>query len=76
VLPVFDSWIGGQRCMDSQMNMFRPVLGSLKKVAKEAVPCLINGILEMDILLLVDHLYKKTSLAAPEKSQIIIRGVS
>jgi hypothetical protein len=53
--------------MDSQMNMFRPVFGSLNEVAKEAVPCLINGILEMDILLLVDHLYKKTPLAAPEK---------
>ena len=53
--------------MHSQMDMLRPVLGSLNKVTKEAVPCFVNGILEMGILLLIDHFYKKTSLAAPEK---------
>jgi hypothetical protein len=53
--------------MYSQMDMFQPVLGSLSKVVKEAVPCFLNGVLEMGILLLIDHLDKKTSLAAPEK---------
>ena len=55
--------------MYSQMDMFEPVLGSLSKVVKEAVPGFLNGVLGMGtgILLLIDHLYKKTSMAAPGK---------
>jgi hypothetical protein len=62
--------------MCSQMDMFEPVLGSLSKVLKEAVPGLLSGVLKVGILLLIDHLYKKTSLAAPERNWIIILRVT
>ena len=53
--------------MYSQLDMFEPVLGGLNKLIEEAVPRYLDDTLETGILLLIDHLYKKTSLAAPEK---------
>jgi hypothetical protein len=50
--------------------MFRPVFRSLNKIIEETVPCTLNETLEMCILLLIDHLYKKTSLAAPEETRL------
>ena len=47
--------------------MFLPVLRGLNKIIEETVPRFLNETLETDILLLIDHLYKKTSLAAPVK---------
>jgi hypothetical protein len=47
--------------------MFLPVFRGLNKVIEETVPRFLNETLETVILLLIDHLYKKTSLAAPEK---------
>ena len=47
--------------------MFLPVLGGLNKIIKETVPRFLNETCKKGILLLIDHLYKKTSLAAPEK---------
>jgi hypothetical protein len=53
--------------MCSQLDMLRPVLGGLDKIAEEAVPCYLDDTQETGILLLIDHLYKKTSLVAPER---------
>jgi hypothetical protein len=47
--------------------MFRPALGVLNKIIEEPVPCFLNETLETGILLLINHLYKKTSIAAPVK---------
>ena len=47
--------------------MFRPVLGGLNKIIEESVPSFLDEILETGILLLIDHLYKKTAMVAPEK---------
>ena len=47
--------------------MFRPILGGLNEIVEEPVPRLLDETLETGILLLIDHLYKKTSLAAPEE---------
>jgi hypothetical protein len=60
------------------MDMLRPVLvlGRLNKFIKEAIPRFLNETFETGILLFIDHLYKKTSLAAPEKSQMVIPRVS
>ena len=53
--------------MYSQIEMFEPILGVLNKIVEEAVARFLNGTFETDILLLIDHLYKKASLASPEK---------
>jgi hypothetical protein len=53
--------------MYSQLDMFQPVLGGLDKIAEETVPRYFDDTLETSILFLIDHLYKKTSMAAPEK---------
>ena len=53
--------------MYSQLDMFQPVLGGLNKIIEEAIPRFFNEPFETGILLLIDHLDKKTSLAAPEK---------
>jgi hypothetical protein len=53
--------------MHSQVNMFQPVLRGLNKIIEETVPRFLNETLETRIPPLVDHLYKKTSVAAPEK---------
>ena len=53
--------------MCSQMDMLRPILGRLDKFIEEAIPRFLNETFETAILLFIDHLYKKTSLAAPEK---------
>jgi hypothetical protein len=47
--------------------MLPPVLGSLYKIIEEPVPCFLKETLEPGIPLLIDHLYKKTSMAAPVK---------
>ena len=47
--------------------MFQPVIGGLNKIVEEAAPRYLDDTLERGILLLIDHLYKKTSLAAPVK---------
>ena len=47
--------------------MFQPLLGGLNKIVKEAAPRYLDDTLETGILLLIDHLHKKTSMAAPEK---------
>ena len=54
--------------MCSQMNMLHPVLGGLNKLVEEVIPRFLNETFEPYILLFVDHMYKKTPLAAPEKS--------
>ena len=53
--------------MHSQRDMFRPVLRGLTKIVEEAVPGFLNETLEAGILFFINHLYKKTSLAAPEE---------
>ena len=53
--------------MDSQMDMFRPILRGLTKIVEEAVPGFLEEILEAGILFLINHMCEKTSLAAPEK---------
>ena len=53
--------------MYSQLYMFQPVIGSLNKIIEETVPRFLDETLETRILLLIDHLYKKTATAAPEK---------
>jgi hypothetical protein len=53
--------------MYSQLDMFQPIFRGLNKVIKEAIPRFVNEPFKKGILLLIDHLYKKTSLAAPEK---------
>jgi hypothetical protein len=53
----------------SQKDMFYPVLGGLNKIIEEAVPGFLNQTFEMDILL-IDHMYEKTSLAAPEEKLV------
>ena len=50
--------------------MFEPILGVLNKIIEEAVPRFLNGTFKTGILLLIDHLYKKPSLASPEKSLV------
>ena len=50
-----------------QFDMFRPVLGGLNKIIEEAVPRFLDETLETVILLLIDHLHKKTAMVAPEK---------
>jgi hypothetical protein len=60
-------WKGCRRYMYSQLDMLQPVFGGLNKIADEAVPRHLDDTLETGILLLIDHLYKKTSLVAPEK---------
>ena len=52
--------------MYSQIDMFQPVVGGPHKAIEETVPCFLEDTLETDILLFIDHLYKKTALAAPE----------
>ena len=56
--------------MCSQMDMFRPVLGRLNKFIEEAIPSFLNETFEPDILLLIEHMYKKTSVAAPGKKLV------
>ena len=56
-----------ERVVHSQMDMFRPVLRDLTKIGEEAVPGFLEETLEAGILFLINHFYKKTSLAAPEK---------
>jgi hypothetical protein len=56
--------------------MFQPVIGGLKKVVEKAVPRFLNKTLEEGILLLVDHLYEKTSLAAPGEKLDLYTEVS
>jgi hypothetical protein len=53
--------------MYSQLDMLRPVLRGLNKIAEEAVPSYLDDTQETGILLLIDHLYTKTSLVAPER---------
>ena len=53
--------------MYSQLDMFQPVLGALNKIVEKAVPRYLDDTLETGILLFIDHLHKKTSLAAPDK---------
>ena len=53
--------------MYSLMDMFRPVLRDLTKIVEETVPGFLEETLEPGILFLINHLCKKTSLAAPEK---------
>jgi hypothetical protein len=53
--------------MYSQLDMFQPVFGGLNKIIEEAVPRYLDHTLETGVLLLIDHLYKKTSLVVPEK---------
>ena len=53
--------------MHSQMDMFRPVLRGLTEIVEEAVPRFLDDTLEASILLLIDYLYKKTTLATPER---------
>jgi hypothetical protein len=50
-----------------QLDMFQPILGDLNKIAEEPVPRFLNDAFETGILLFIDHLYKKKTLAAPEK---------
>jgi hypothetical protein len=47
--------------------MLPPILGSLNKIIEEPIPRFLNETLETGIPLLVNHLYKKTSMAAPVK---------
>ena len=47
--------------------MLPPVLGSYNKIIEETIPSVLNETLETGILLLINHLYKKTSLVAPVK---------
>jgi hypothetical protein len=47
--------------------MLLPVLGSLNQIMEEPVPRILNETLEPGIPLLIDHLYKKASMAAPVK---------
>jgi hypothetical protein len=47
--------------------MLPPVLGSLNKIVEESVPRFFDETLETGILLLINHLYKKTSVVAPVK---------
>ena len=49
------------------MDMFRTVLRDLTKIVEEAVPGFLEETLEASILFLINHLCKKTSLAAPEE---------
>jgi hypothetical protein len=49
----------------SQEDMFHPVLGGLNKIIEEAVPRFLKETLETHILLLIEHMYKNTSMAAP-----------
>jgi hypothetical protein len=49
------------------MDMFRPFLGCLDKFMEEAVPRFLDESLETHVLLFIDYLYTKTSLATPEK---------
>ena len=58
--------------MHSQIDMFRPILGGLNKIIEEAVPRFLHETMETDILLFIDYLYKKTSMAVPEKKLVII----
>jgi hypothetical protein len=53
--------------MYSQLDMFPPVLRGLNKIIEEAIPRFLNETFETGILFLIDHLYKKASLTAPEK---------
>jgi hypothetical protein len=50
--------------------MFQPVLGDLDEIVEEPVPGFLDETLELSILLLIDHLRKKTSLTAPETGLI------
>jgi hypothetical protein len=50
------------------MDMFHPVLRGLTKIVEEAIPGFLEETLEPDILFLINYLYKKTPLAAPEES--------
>ena len=45
--------------------MFQPVLWGLDKIIEKAVPRFLDETLETRILLLIDHLYKKTPMVAP-----------
>ena len=47
--------------------MLPPVLGSLNKIVEKPVPRFLDETLETCIPLLINHPYKKTSMAAPEK---------
>jgi hypothetical protein len=51
----------------SQFNMFHPVPGGLNETIKEPVPRFLDETFKAGVFLLIDHLHKKTSLAAPEK---------
>jgi hypothetical protein len=51
--------------VNSQFDMLQPVLRSLNKIIQEPIPHILNETLETEILLLINHLYKKTSLEAP-----------
>jgi hypothetical protein len=51
--------------------MFQPVAGGLNKIAEETVPRFLNNAFKTGILLLIDYLNKKTSLAAPEKTRTL-----
>ena len=51
-----------------QIDVFQPVIGGLNKVVEKAVPRFLNKTLEEGIPLIIDHLYEKTSLTAPERS--------
>jgi hypothetical protein len=51
--------------MNSQFKMLMPILGGLNKINQESVPRILNETLETVILLLINHLDKKTPLAAP-----------
>jgi hypothetical protein len=71
----FSDWSIGRE-LYSQFDMFQPVIGGLKKVVEKAVPRFLNKTLEEGILLLVDHLYEKTSLAAPGEKLDLYTEVS
>jgi hypothetical protein len=45
--------------------MFRPALGGLNKIIEEPVPRFLKESLETGVLLLINHMYKKTSVAPP-----------
>ena len=54
------------------MDMFRPILRVLNELIEEAAPRFLDETFETRILLLIDHLYKKTSMAAPEEKRLVI----
>jgi hypothetical protein len=60
--------------MYSQVDMLQPILGGLNKIIEEAVPRLLHETMKTRVLLLIDHSYKKTPMAAPEKKLAIIRS--